>query len=189
VHFSDEQRLLAQTSPAGLAVVTGRGKWKLARHLDFIDEVIIDAVSGRGPRHVVIHCPPRHGKSELISHRIRRRGIWGCSLISRSCSPATRPLRETWGRKAATCSKSTAGLYNGVQVRTDARAQERWYTDQGGVMAASGIGGRFTGMGADLLIIDDPIKNAEEARSSYDPRQADRLVAEHRRHPPAPGAS
>jgi len=74
---------------------------------------------------------------------------------------------ETWGRKGRDLlEEHGAGLYHGVSVRQDARAQDRWYTSEGGVMAASGIGGRFTGMGADLLINRRPgQKNAEDARS------------------------
>lgn len=33
-------------------------------------------------------------------------------------------------------------------------------------MIATGIGGSITGEGADLLIVDDPIKNNEEAQSN-----------------------
>jgi predicted phage terminase large subunit-like protein len=138
----------------------------LAPHLDFIDEVIVDAVAGRGPRFVVVECPPRHGKSELISHRTPAwyLGMFPERQVMLASYEAS--FAQTWGRKARDLlEEHGAGLY-GVQVRSDARAADRWYTSAGGVMAASGIGGRFTGMGADLLIIDDPVKNAEEARSA-----------------------
>lgn len=164
--FSDEQRLLAAISPAGLALVTGHGKWQFTPHLDLIDEVIVEAVAGRGPRFVVIHCPPRHGKSELISHRTPAwyLGMFPDRQVMLASYEAS--FAQTWGRKARDLLEEHGeGLY-GVEVRADARAADRWYTAKGGVMAASGIGGRFTGMGADLLIIDDPVKNAEEARST-----------------------
>jgi hypothetical protein len=32
-------------------------------------------------------------------------------------------------------------------------------------MVTVGVGGTITGKGADILIIDDPVKNAEEANS------------------------
>jgi predicted phage terminase large subunit-like protein len=161
----EQQQLLARTSPAGLAVATSNRRWLLARHLDVIDQAIVDAVAGRGPQRLVVAVPPRHGKSELISHRAP---AWylGCfpdrqvMLASYEASFA-----ETWGRKGRDLLEEYGRQLYGVTVRADARAQDRWYTSQGGVMAASGIGGRFTGMGADLLIIDDPVKNAEEARS------------------------
>jgi predicted phage terminase large subunit-like protein len=163
--FSDEQRLLAATSPAGLAVATSNGKWKLTRHLDLIDEAIVDAVAGRGPQRLVVECPPRHGKSELISHHTPAwyLGMFPDRQVMLASYEAT--FAETWGRKSRDLLEEFGkGLY-GVSIKSDARAQDRWYTDKKGVMAASGIGGRFTGMGADLMIIDDPIKNAEDARS------------------------
>ena len=54
----------------------------------------------------------------------------------------------------------------GLKVRQDARSKAKWMIDghRGGMMAV-GRGGSFTGRGADIMIIDDPIKNAEEAFS------------------------
>jgi predicted phage terminase large subunit-like protein len=42
---------------------------------------------------------------------------------------------------------------------------EAWYTTAGGGFTAAGVGGGITGKGAHVLIIDDPIKNQEEADS------------------------
>jgi predicted phage terminase large subunit-like protein len=43
-------------------------------------------------------------------------------------------------------------------------AQE-WFTDRGSSFFATGVGGPLTGRGARVLVIDDPIKNREEAES------------------------
>lgn len=53
-----------------------------------------------------------------------------------------------------------------LKVRQDARAKAKWMIDghRGGMMSI-GRGGAFTGRGADVMIIDDPLKNAEEAFS------------------------
>lgn len=163
--FSDEHRLIAATSPAGCALVTSSGKWNLAKHLDLIDQAVVDAIAGRGPKRLVVSCPPRHGKSELISHHTPAwfLGMFPDKQVMLASYEAT--FAETWGRKARDILEDHGKALYGVEVRQDARAQDRWYTTEGGVMAASGIGGRFTGMGADLMIIDDPVKNAEDARS------------------------
>jgi predicted phage terminase large subunit-like protein len=54
----------------------------------------------------------------------------------------------------------------GVTTDPDVRATDCWslHKHRGG-MISSGVGGSLTGHGADLLIIDDPVKNAEEAES------------------------
>lgn len=125
----------------------------------------MDAVAGRGPRFIVLECPPRHGKSELVSHRLPAwyLGMFPDRQVMLASYEAS--FAQTWGRKARDLLEEHGPSLYGVRVRQDARAMDRWYTDQGGVMAAGGIDGQFTGMGADLLIIDDPVKNAKEARS------------------------
>jgi predicted phage terminase large subunit-like protein len=46
------------------------------------------------------------------------------------------------------------------------RDQEKWWdTTNGGSMMCAGVGGPITGKGFDLGIIDDPVKNAEQADS------------------------
>lgn len=42
----------------------------------------------------------------------------------------------------------------------------RWHTTAGGVVIADGVGGGLTGFGAHLLIVDDPVKTADEADSA-----------------------
>ena len=162
----EDRQALARTSPAGLAVATSNSKWQLAKHLDLIDKAIVDAVAGRGPKRLVIAVPPRHGKSELISHRTPAwfLGVYPDRQVMLASYESS--FAQTWSRKARDLLEEHGQQLYGVGVRTDARAQDRWYIDgHDGVMGASGIGGRFTGMGADLLIVDDPLKNAEEARS------------------------
>ena len=74
----------------------------------------------------------------------------------------------SWGRKA----RNTSQRYNEqgtkqLRVRLDMNTQavSHWLTTEGGGMSTAGVGGPITGKGADLLIIDDPIKNWAEAGS------------------------
>ena len=53
-----------------------------------------------------------------------------------------------------------------LQVSEESAAVGRWHIkDHKGRMQATGAGGPITGRGADLAIIDDPVKNIEEAES------------------------
>src|SRR5262249_56830097 len=45
------------------------------------------------------------------------------------------------------------------------QAVKHWETGQGGGLWAAGVGGSMTGKGWGLGLIDDPIKNAEDAAS------------------------
>jgi predicted phage terminase large subunit-like protein len=53
-----------------------------------------------------------------------------------------------------------------VKLRGDVRQVSQFQTHMGGGMFSVGIGGSITGRGADLLLVDDFVKNAEEAESS-----------------------
>ena len=54
-----------------------------------------------------------------------------------------------------------------IELRTDTKAKSEWAIHKyGGGMICKGRGGPLTGRPADLLIIDDPIKNSSEAQSN-----------------------
>ncbi|HEX04912.1 MAG TPA: hypothetical protein ENH10_07120 [Bacteroidetes bacterium] len=71
-------------------------------------------------------------------------------------------------------SKKIRGLlrddaYSVVFPRTkldpENQSAETWSTTEGGTYVAAGVGGGITGKGAHILIIDDPVKNRDEADS------------------------
>lgn len=66
-----------------------------------------------------------------------------------------------WTRNTVAAHKGTLSF----ELSEDSKAKDRWNTNMGGSMTSAGIGGQITGKGADLLVIDDPIKNSEEALS------------------------
>lgn len=53
----------------------------------------------------------------------------------------------------------------GVSIRTDADSLHHWITPQGGGLVATSIRGPLTGLGVDLLIVDDPFKDRNDAES------------------------
>ena len=106
--------------------------------------------------------PPRHGKSELLSHWTP---IWYLAnwphkrviLASYAADFAT-----SWGRKARN-TILTCGI--DMNLSEDLATAGRWELQEGGGMVTVGFGGPLTGRGADLLLIDDPIKNRADANS------------------------
>jgi len=73
---------------------------------------------------------------------------------------------SSWGRKARDVFERN-GPRIGLKVRDDSSAANRWgIADREGGMMTAGVGGPITGKGSDLLIIDDPVKNSEEALSA-----------------------
>ena len=108
--------------------------------------------------------PPRHGKSELFSHWLPTWFLtrWPTRRVMEACYEAD--FAASWGRKVRnTIGENGATL--GLRLAADSAAASRWELTAGGGMVTAGVGGPFTGKGGDLLLVDDPIKNAEEASS------------------------
>lgn len=155
---------LARLSPASLALQTER-RFTCPAHVALLDDALLRAIGGEGPPRVIVEMPPRHGKSELISRFLP---AWYLGTF-----PARRVLlcsyeagfAASWGRRARDLLLEFGPQLFGARVREDARAAERFELERGGAMVSVGIGGPLMGRGADLLVIDDPLKNAEEARS------------------------
>lgn len=62
-------------------------------------------------------------------------------------------------------SEEFACIFPGVELASDSKAANRWNTNKKGAYVAAGVGGGITGKGAHILLIDDPIKDREEAES------------------------
>lgn len=145
------------------------GDWVYARHLELIalkiQAHIIAAKRGNSKNILVLEAPPRHGKSELVSKRLPAWYLcrWPKSKIVLATYSAD--FSRVWGRRAREVLAKVPGF--GVHVSRKQSASSDWEVERyGGGMATTGIGGPLTGRGADLLIVDDPVKNAEEAESA-----------------------
>lgn len=109
---------------------------------------------------LMVFMPPRHGKSELVSrlfsayylYRHPERWVGIASYEAGLAYGFSRAARDNY-------------LRVGGQIRDDAAAVKLWQTPDNGGLWAAGVGGPITGKGFHLGIIDDPIKNAEEAHS------------------------
>lgn len=93
-------------------------------------------------------------------------------------------LADSWSGKARDLLAAHGRGVFGVRLGTQAR--NSWTTTRGGELNSAGVGGATTGKGADLIVIDDPVKNAEEALSKrYKERARDwyQTVAQTRLEP------
>ena len=126
-----------------------------------------DVAAQKSPR-LMLLMPPRHGKSEIAS---RNFPAWHLGqypdheLIACSYNVA---LAMTFSRKVKEVFNDPN--YHTVfdaRLNPDFQANEEWgLAGQRGGYVAAGVGGGITGKGAHILLIDDPIKNAEEADSA-----------------------
>lgn len=156
---------LARASPAGYAWYASDEQWIPAEHLLLLSQRIVDVATGRCPR-LMVFMPPRHGKSELIS---RYTPAWYLGRFPDRKVMLTSyadTFAASWGRRARDTFKEVNPKLFGVQVKPETSGGQHWEVEgHDGIMVTAGVGGGLTGKGADLLIIDDPIKNAEEAQS------------------------
>lgn len=72
-----------------------------------------------------------------------------------------------WGRKVRDLLDDNGKRLFDVALRQDSKAADHWMIENAmGGMQTVGVGGPLTGKGADILAIDDPFKNIEEANSA-----------------------
>lgn len=142
----------------------------IARHLEAVERGEI--------KRLMITMPPRHGKSMLASE------FFPAWYLGRNpdhyivTATYGQDLADDFGRKVKRQIEDPAFqlIFPGVTLSGDSRASSRFNvegriggyehsTSQRGAFYAVGVGGPLTGRGAHLLLIDDPVKNREDAES------------------------
>jgi predicted phage terminase large subunit-like protein len=163
------ERELAVMSPGCFAQIASQGRWLPARHLAYLDAAIMESIEEAAAGRLeglVVSMPPQHGKSELCSKYLPAWYLGRYPDRRVILTSYEADFAASWGRKARELLEHWGHLF-GVRVHRRSGAAARWDLDgREGGMTAAGVGGPITGKGAHLLIVDDPIKNDEEARSS-----------------------
>lgn len=155
----------ASLSPASLAYYATSGKWQMARHLSLINRVILDAAAGFLDR-VIISMPPRHGKSTIISKFLP--AWWMGSFPDHQIMLASygADLASKWGAESRAVIEEFGPSLFDVSVSDKSRAGKRWKLfRRSGTMETFGVRGPATGKGANLLLLDDVVKDSVEAES------------------------
>jgi predicted phage terminase large subunit-like protein len=137
--------------------------YERVRHTTAICEYLEAVELGEIDR-LMIFMPPRCGKTMHVSCALP---AWVLGRNSRAqiiLASYGAELAEGNSRKARAYMRSDRWPFE-CKVSEESRAQNRWHTDAGGVLIATGCQGGLTGYGADRLIIDDPIRDRAEAES------------------------
>lgn len=114
----------------------------------------------------MLYVPPRYGKSELASINFPAWYLGRHPEKEIIVSSYSAELAQDFGYKTRNLvnTKEYQQLFN-TRLREDSQSKAKWLTQEGGGYTAVGVGGAITGRGAHILLIDDPIKNREEAES------------------------
>lgn len=139
-----------------------------------LNRKLVDIAAGRLSR-LMVFMPPQHGKSELISRYFPAwyLGVFPDRRVILASYEAD--FASTWGRKARDLLEEFGPQHFGIRVSSASSAASRWdIQDRDGGMVTAGARGAITGKGANLFIIDDPVKNHEQAVSTlYQERNFD----------------
>lgn len=111
-------------------------------------------------KRIILQVPPRHGKSLLASQLLPAAYLLAHPDRYVGISSYSSELAEGFSRKARDFFREGGGLLN-----PSSQAVNAWGTEGGGGLWAAGVGGAVTGRSGHLLIIDDPVKNREDAES------------------------
>ncbi|HYF46424.1 MAG TPA: phage terminase large subunit [Acidimicrobiales bacterium] len=140
-------------------------------HVELISDTVVRLVEGRlmkqdgtPYRKLMVAMPPRHGKSEMISKFTPAWFVTRYPELRCIVASYEGEFAASWGRKARELVEAHPEL--GITVSQSSRAAAQWdVSGRKGGMSTAGAGGPVTGKGGSLLIVDDPVKNAEEAQS------------------------
>jgi predicted phage terminase large subunit-like protein len=167
---------LARKKYIDYVVYTHEGRYKKAPHTEFIGNVIQGAIEKKKQmregiiptknQYIALNMPPRHSKSMTITETLPSYYL--------GQFPEDRIIEisynDTFARKFGKKNKEKIRQFGkelfDVEIAKDSSAHDEWTLDNNiGGMISRGVLAGITGQGADLMIIDDPIKNREEADS------------------------
>ena len=127
----------------------------------------LEAVERGEIKRLMIFMPPRHGKSFITS------SIFPAWFLGRHphydviFATYGQELSDDFGRRVRNFIAGPVheAIFPNCGLSEDSTSVHRFNTTAGGAYFAVGRGGSITGRGAHLLLIDDPIKDHEEANS------------------------
>ncbi len=141
-------------------------QYRTAEHHRLICEKLEAVERGEIDR-LMIFMPPRHGKSELASKRFPAWYLGRNPDKQVITASYNSDLAGDFGRQVRNIVREQRfrNVFPSVTLAEDSQAANRWNTSAGGSYVAAGVGTAVTGRGAHLLLIDDPVKDREEAES------------------------
>lgn len=138
--------------------------YRPARHTQATCD-LLERLERREVRRAMVLTPPRHGKSLHCSQAFPAFYLGRHPDHQAILASYTAERAEANSRVARRFMQDPRSPFS-TRVSPDSSAVGHWETTAGGVLVAAGVGGGLTGFGANLLVIDDPVKDRAEADSA-----------------------
>jgi predicted phage terminase large subunit-like protein len=134
---------------------------------------------------LIIDMPPRFTKSQFASWllpawflgKFPKKKIIQASNTEALASGFGRQVRNLVSSEGKQTSDKGVDVYHEIFPNTDlakdSQAAGHWHTNQGGVYFAVGVNGRVTGIGGDIILIDDPHSEQEAKQAENRPEVFD----------------
>jgi predicted phage terminase large subunit-like protein len=153
------------------AIDTLDGPLQRPRWIEYLNQKIVALTAGqltkpdgKPYRRMLVSAPVRHGKS------------FTTSIYTPAWYLANNPGKKVgFASYEATFAAKFGGIVRDImeaapdglasKPRRNSRASAQWDLDSGGGMFTAGAGGPITGRGFHLIVVDDPIKNFQDAMS------------------------
>jgi len=166
IHGELKRRQLIKDYPSFVSFVNeGFCMTKFHHYVTRTVQEFLSVKTGKAFDILLLSVPPRHGKSHMVTETLP---VWFlgnnpkgeviiCSYQSTFAEGFSKICRDKFNKFAPAIFKQ--------ELDKSLQRAELWATEAGGKCRAAGLDAGITGYGAELFIIDDPIKNAAEAGS------------------------
>lgn len=134
---------------------------------------------------LIIDMPPRFTKSQFASWllpawflgKFPTRKIIQASNTEALASGFGRQVRNLVSKEGSETAEKADNPYHSIfpdmDLARDSQAAGHWHTNRGGVYFAVGVNGRVTGIGGDIILIDDPHSEQEAKQAESRPEVFD----------------
>lgn len=161
----EAEKELARRSYRDFVEYVHHGHYSHYAHTELICEHLQEIADGK-QKYILIEMPPRHGKSMTVTETFPAYYLMRNPNKRVIAAAYSDGLATKFGRMNRNkFNEFSYELFNIRLSDTNAANKDWGISEMSGGMLATGIGGSITGHGADLMIIDDPIKNMKEATS------------------------
>lgn len=167
------QKELARRSYVDYVEYVHEGRWLRGKHLEFIcndiDLLINDELyneKDESTQILIVEVPPQHGKSQSVTETLP--SYYLGKFPSRRIIEASYgdDLARRFGRRNKQKIKQFGYELFGIELSKSSSSDAEFeIQEHKGTMISRGIMAGITGQPADLIIVDDPIKNRQEADS------------------------